>query len=132
MSILETIIYLSLLSFLLVGATTSFYSMSSFDAAQQEAVTLESEGMFVVAKLEQLLAEGGSVAFTNSRLTVRGDETVVIEREGEALVLTRGGEALPLTTDRVAVSEFSVSEEDEALTITFVIEDREFVVLHAL
>ncbi len=131
MSILETIIYLSLLSFLLVGATTSFYSMSAFEAAQREAITIESEGMFVTAKIEQLLSEAESVTHVSDRLSMRGAaRTTELTLEDGTLVLTEDSDRTPLTSQRVSASAFSVAEEDGVLGVSFALDGRAFHIVY--
>ncbi len=105
MSMLETVIYVGLLSMLMAGAITTFYSMSSFHAAEREAVALESEGIFVSAKIRYWLSEGRH-----------------IDREDVEALLS----------DQVRLTDFRSEESSEMIAIWFTLGERAFEVTHRL
>lgn len=133
MTLIETIIYLALLSILMTGGIASFISMSEIQQTERNAITVESEGSFVLAKIEALVAEAEELDVREDKLRIdTSTESVGIWRSGDAILLRRDGIDAAITSNAVSVSDFSVSIARNVLTVSFTMDGRVFETVIAI
>jgi hypothetical protein len=92
-TLIETIVYLALLSFIIACSFEFLASAGALAAAEASAANTASEGDFAIEKIEYVLAHD-----SDARLSI----------EGGALMLEEHGESAPLTSPNVVASELRI------------------------
>lgn len=93
-TLIETVIYLALLSLIIACSFEFLSSAGALAAAEASAADTASEGNFAIEKIEYALAHD-----SDARLSL----------EGGALMLDENDESVPLTSPNVRVSELHVT-----------------------
>jgi type II secretory pathway pseudopilin PulG len=138
-TLIETIIYMALLSTLITGSLLITYGILDSSIKNQSESILNSEAAFVMKKIEWAMT--GATAINNPpagnsgsvfSITNSGVPYVFDISAGEIRLSRNGAGAEPLTTQNVSVTSFSVSHigplgaKPRAANITLTINGRPF------
>lgn len=110
-TLIETIVYLALLSFILSGTMVAVYAMLENGGSIAEKTTTEDEGFFTTRKLEWIMSDMTSITSPSSGIgsalsITRSDGTVIEVRleDGVIEMFEDSGTPIPLTTGNVEVT----------------------------
>ena len=117
-TLIETLVYLALFSFLMTGIIVVVYSIFESTDRNQTKIMVQEEGNFLVAKISWALSAvkgfnvNGSTELSVEKWDVSGTTTttLVINLSGTDLVLSRAGNPpLPLNNSNVEISNLNFS-----------------------
>ena len=127
-TLLETLIYIALLSFIMTGVILGAMEVMYGTARTRDSIILEQEAHFIFRKIDwalngSVVITEPSMGWTSDTLTVDGQtfavDTGVLELDGEAL-----------TPSSITVSQFIVertpSSEEDAVSLGFKLNNKEF------
>lgn len=115
-SLIETIIYLSLIGLIIGGAVAASYSLIEGSGHLDTNAATQEEGSFVIRKIDWALAGASRLDFSGTKeLAIHRYDglTVVIKQAQARIVMSQDGGAtfLPLTSDQVAVTDLVFQEQ---------------------
>ena len=111
-TLIETILYIALLSLITSGALLATYQLLEGNQKNLIELTIQSEADFLLRKIEWILSGSQSVVLpregeSGPELVVRGEAgPVSFTLSGADLVMSRdGGQAVPLNSQNVSVTD---------------------------
>jgi type II secretory pathway component PulJ len=139
-TLLETILYIALLSIILVAMITSAYALMRASAHSEDSTWASTEGLFVMNKIEWILSATSSAAriispapgaHSNSlSLITPNADRVTITRNGNGIDIQTGNTISPLTSSRVRVSSLSFYNSGATIEASTTIDGETFTTLH--
>ncbi len=112
-TLIETIVYMSILSFIMTGTVLSMYSLFSGTESHTQLIASQDAGFFVMRKIESVLENQTTVhipSFGYSpslEITTHDNTAIEIRRTGTRIEVRRGGvngSYVPLTSDQTSVT----------------------------
>jgi hypothetical protein len=109
-TLIETVIYLVLLSFLMTSTLITVYTLTQGSSALSEKNTAGEEGNFILRKLDWILSDAKSITvpinWGSRLLVVRSDDTTVDVRLSAGVLEMRENNAnyVKISTENVAVT----------------------------
>lgn len=134
-TLIETIIYIGLVSLVIYGSLFSTYHMIEIGNINQESAHILNEVMFINKKLEWVLSDTANITITNNILTVikiepSENNPIVLKQENSSIVLKRGsGETNPLNNERYKISDLTINQDtlNDEIIIKYKINNSQYI-----
>lgn len=116
-TLIETIIYIGLMSLVIYGSIFITYHMIEIGGKNEESVYILNEVVFINKKIEWILRDTTNVTITNNTLIVTKiepseDNPIILKQENNSIVLKRAsGIANPLNNDRYKISDLIIDQD---------------------
>jgi hypothetical protein len=116
-TLIETIIYIGLMSLVIYGSIFITYHMIEIGGKNEESVYILNEVVFINKKIEWILRDTTNVTITNNTLIVTKiepseDNPIILKQENNSIVLKRASEiANPLNNDRYKISDLIIDQD---------------------
>lgn len=131
-TLIETIVYIALLSVLLTGALLSTSYLIDGSERGKKLLSAQEEATFVLRKLNFELGSAQSASSPNpTTLELSPGDIVIKEDDGRMMISRSGGGAVPLTAERNVVSgtQFSVVRSPgraDVVELHFMVDGRKY------
>lgn len=116
-TLIETIIYIGLMSLVIYGSIFITYHMIEIGGKNEESVYILNEVVFINKKIEWILRDTTNVTITNNTLIVTKiepseDNPIILKQENNSIVLKRAsGIANSLNNDRYKISDLIIDQD---------------------
>lgn len=136
-TLIETLVYIALLSFLVTGALATIYGIVESGAITSDTTVVHDEGTFVLRKVEWALASATSISSPASgsgsflAVTQTDGTTINVRLSGDTIEMREDtGAYVPLTSENVVASSLTFTRltgSPAGIEVTAVIDGVEFV-----